>query len=231
MIEVGDATALLPLSEQAFMQLRRDCISGKLAPGRKLKMDALQDAYGISSSPLREALNRLSQEGLVSADARRGFRVTPISYADLADVTHMRMMLEVAALRSSIEHGDVSWETGLLSAYHRLEHCESRLAWPAALDDAWSLLHRSFHLALIGGCPSGRQVTASISLFDQSERYRYFTARYRTVPRDKRHDHKKMLDAALSRNADLACTLLQAHIRGTLKNVKAALQLYEAEAA
>src|SRR5689334_18962161 len=87
-----------PLVEQAFARLRADVLAGAFAAGSKLKLDELQGLYGYSSSPLREALSRLSQEGLVRADERRGFRVAPISAEDLADITHMRVMLDVPAL-------------------------------------------------------------------------------------------------------------------------------------
>ena len=84
-----------PLVDQAFQRLRHDVLTGTFAAGRKLKVEELQSAYGFSSSPLREALSRLSQEGLVRADERRGFRVAPLSVDDLADITRMRLMLDV----------------------------------------------------------------------------------------------------------------------------------------
>ena len=83
----------LDFHDVLFQVLRQDVLSGRHAPDIKLKLDSLQSLYGFSSSPLREALNRLVQEGLVKADERRGFRVTPISPADLADITKMRLML------------------------------------------------------------------------------------------------------------------------------------------
>ena len=92
------------VSEQAFQALRMDVLSGQHAPESKLKVEALQNHYGFSSSPLREALNRLVQEGLVKADERRGFRVAPMSPHDLADITKMRLMLDVTALHESIQH-------------------------------------------------------------------------------------------------------------------------------
>jgi DNA-binding GntR family transcriptional regulator len=115
------------VSEQACQALRQDVLSGRHAPDGKLKLDALQTLYGFSSSPLREALNRLVQEGLVQADERRGFRVTPISPADLADITKMRLMLDIPALTESIQAGDDAWEADIVAAFHRLEKIESRL--------------------------------------------------------------------------------------------------------
>ena len=218
-----------PLVEQAFTRLRQDVLAGTFEAGAKLKLDELQSAYGYSSSPLREALSRLAQEGLIRADERRGFRVAPISEDDLADITRMRVMLDVPALREAIAHGDDAWEADILAAYHRLEKVESRLGdGPVILDNDWSQLHRAFHLALVAACPSVRQRVWGASLFDQAERYRRFSARHRKTARRKSNEHKKIMDATLRRDADTACVLLEEHILSTQRNVLAALKAAQA---
>jgi DNA-binding GntR family transcriptional regulator len=212
------------LTEQAFQRLRRDVINGRHAPQIKLKLDELQATYGYSSSPLREALSRLSQEGLVKMDDRRGFRVTPISSEDLADVTHMRLMVEVPALRVAIQVGDDVWEATVVAAAYRLERIEAQLGdGQLVLDDAWSQVHRDFHMGLLAGCPSKRQLALCASLFDQVERYRRFSARHRVASRTKSREHKRLLKAVLERDGDTACALLTEHIQGTQRNVDAAL--------
>src|SRR6478735_9133177 len=95
-----------PLVDLAVDQLRQDLLSGVHAPGSKLKVDELRARYGYSSSPLREALNRLTQEGLVVADQRRGFRVASMSVEDFADITRLRLLLDLQALEESILTGD-----------------------------------------------------------------------------------------------------------------------------
>jgi DNA-binding GntR family transcriptional regulator len=220
-----------PLVDQAFQRLRKDVLTGTFAAGVKLKVEELQAAYGFSSSPLREALSRLSQEGLVRADERRGFRVAALTPDDLEDITRMRLMLDVPALREAIEHGDDAWEAAIVAAFYRLEKIESRLPeGPVILDDEWSGLHRDFHSTLIAACPSQRQLAWSESLFDQAERYRRFSARFRKSNRRKSNEHKKLMDATLRRDADTACALLTDHIRGTLRNVTAAFEAAAAEA-
>jgi GntR family transcriptional regulator, carbon starvation induced regulator len=212
-----------PLVDQAFQRLRHDVLTGNFAADTKLKVEDLQAAYGFSSSPLREALSRLSQEGLVRADERRGFRVAALAPEDLRDITHMRLMLDVQALRESIEHGDDAWEAAIVAAFYRLEKVESRLPdGPVILDEEWSALHRDFHAALLAACPSPRQLAWSASLFDQAERYRRFSARHRKSARRKSNEHKKLMEATLRRDAATACALLTEHIRGTLRNVQAA---------
>ncbi|WP_342619441.1 FCD domain-containing protein [Rhodoferax sp. GW822-FHT02A01] len=219
-----------PLVEQAFERLRKDVLTGVYPAGVKLKIDDLQEAYGISSSPLREALSRLAQEGLVRADERRGFRVASISTEDLADITRMRLVLDVQALAESIQLGDDAWEASIVAAYHRLERVESRLGdGPLQLDDEWGTLHREFHLSLLAACPSERQRKWSASLFDQAERYRRYSARYRTTPRRKSNEHKKIMDAALKRDNEVACALLHDHILGTQRSVLSVLKVMTLE--
>lgn len=221
----ASADSSTPLSEQAFRSLRHDVLIGTFEAGSKLKLEELQGHYGFSSSPLREALSRLTQEGLVRADERRGFRVAPISLEDLNDITGMRLMLDVHALRGAIELGDDAWEGAVVAAFHRLEKVESRLGdGPVILDEEWSEVHRTFHLALVAACASDRQRMWSASLFDQAERYRRFSARHRQAGRRKSNEHRKIMDATLRRDADTACALLSEHILSTQRNVEAAIR-------
>ena len=212
------------LVDQVAARLRSDVLSGLLAPLTKLKVDVLQQNYRVSSSPLREALSRLAQEGLVRADERRGFRVPALSAADLNDIVRLRLMLDVQALRESIALGDDAWEADIVASFHRLERMEKRYAdGPAVLDDEWMVLHRDFHFALMAACPSPRQLAWSASLFDQAERYRRFSARHRQAPHSKVREHQRLMTAVLEREVDTACLLLTEHILSTQRNVEKAL--------
>lgn len=214
-----------PLTEQAFTLLRQDVIGGHFEAGVKLKLDELQDRYGFSSSPLREALSRLAQEGLVRADERRGFRVAQLSADDLKDITRMRLLIDVQALEDAMANGDDSWEAHIMAAHHRLDKMESRFSdGPLVLDEAWSSLHKDFHMALLAACTSVRQRTWSESLFDQAERYRRFSARHRTTSRRKSDEHRQLMEAVIGRHTEQACALLTEHVQSTLRNVESALQ-------
>lgn len=222
----------IPLTEQAFRRLRHDVLIGTYSAGAKLKLDELQQHYGVSSSPLREALSRLTQEGLVRSDERRGFRVADLSLNDLADITNMRLLLDTQAIRESIEAGDDAWEGALIAAYHQLEKVEARLSdGPVVLDDNWGALHRAFHMALIAACPSERLRSWSASLFDQAERYRRASARLRQTARKKSTEHRKIMDTALRRDAQTAASLLAEHIKSTQRNVEAAVRKAQGTAA
>ena len=77
--EAGSNDKDLPLSDRAYRRLRRQILDGLIPPEGKLKLDVLQRQLSLSSSPLREALNRLLAEGLVQSDDHRGFRASPMS--------------------------------------------------------------------------------------------------------------------------------------------------------
>ena len=165
------ADAAATAADRAFAALRRDVLCGEALPGAKLKIELLQRRYGLSSSPLREALNRLVQEGLVTADERRGFRAAELSLEDLRDINHMRLLLDPQALADAIAHGDDRWEAQIVAVAYRLEKVESRLGdGPVVLDDEWGALHREFHPSLLAGCRSARQKARCASRFDQAER-------------------------------------------------------------
>ena len=220
-------TSATPLTrtESAFLQLRRDVLQGVHPAGEKLKLELLQEQYGLSSSPLREALHRLAQEGLVRADERRGFRAAPMSAEDIHDITRMRLMMDLPALTESMAAGGDAWESEVVAAFHRLEILESRLSdGPVVLDQDWSHRHRQFHMALLSACPSARLLSLSASLFDQAERYRHLSARHRQNARRKSEEHRRLMQAVLKRDAATACAMLEEHIRGTERNVLLALK-------
>jgi len=213
------------LVDQAVSQLHQDLLSGVHQPGSKLKVDELRERYGYSSSPLREALNRLTQEGLVVADQRRGFRVAPMSSDDFADITRLRLLLDLQALEESIQLGDDEWEIRSVSAFYRLQKVEARFGdGPLVLNEEWSVRHKEFHMELLSASSSRRLLQMCSTLFDQAERYRRFTAKYRSDPRSKSTEHEDILNAATKRDVVAAKTLLTAHISRTQESLTRVLE-------
>ena len=208
-----------PLSEQAYQLIRDRILRGTIAAGEKLKIDVLQRDYQFSSSPLREALNRLVAENLVVADERRGFRAAPVTAKDLMDLTAMRLVVEPGALQASIANGSDVWEAQVVAAFYRLDRIERKIAaGEMARDDEWTARHKDFHMSLVSACGSDRLVELCSKLFDQSERYRRLSASLRQKPRNTSEEHQKLMEAALSR-ASGAVALLRDHIERTAEHV------------
>ena len=98
------------LAQTAYRQLRRDIITGQRLPGERLRLAKLSALYGIGPTPLREALQKLGQDGLVDVEENRGFAVAGLDPVEFADLNTARTALEVEAIRLSLAHGDDAWE-------------------------------------------------------------------------------------------------------------------------
>jgi DNA-binding GntR family transcriptional regulator len=215
------------LAAQAFRRLRASILTAECPPGSKLRLEALQERYGLSSSPLREALNRLAAEGLVEVEERRGFRVKPVSIDELNDLTRIRLLLEREAIRQSMLRGDDRWEAGVVAAFHRLRLAQGRLTGAEMiLDEAWTTAHHDFHRALVAACGSPILRQLCTSYFEQAQRYRMISARFRKTSKDSAASHRRLMNAVLSRQLHAAETLVTDHIEQTAANVAAALQSY-----
>ena len=103
-------------ASHVYDRLREDLLSGRLAPSRKLQMRFLTETYQTGQTPLREALNRLTADGLVEVREQRGFYVKDISRAELAELTKTRCWVEALALRESMAAASASGATTALSS-------------------------------------------------------------------------------------------------------------------
>lgn len=209
------------LAETAYAALRRDIISGALAPDVPLRMAFLCDRYGMGMSPLREALSRLQAERLVTAIPLRGFLVAPLSSAELTDTTDTRILIETEALRRSIARGGVDWAAALQQALTSL----LTEAGPGTDPDRLESLHHGFHTALVAGCGSRWLMDLFEKLYTESERYRFhaLTVESRDGSRDLAAEHRAIAAAALARDTELAVSLLAAHYRRTETVLKSRL--------
>ncbi|AVO45879.1 GntR family transcriptional regulator [Phreatobacter cathodiphilus] len=199
--------------ESAYKRIRTDIITGRLAPGRRLRLDALRHDYGASISTLRETLNRLVSEKLVVAEGQRGFEVGPISAANLREIAALRQLLECHALRQSFAQGDLEWEARVIAAHHKLAQMEARMASGDRTDtDLWKRYDWQFHQALVSACGSQVLMHAHAAIFERYLRYQMIALSYRGAIAAA--EHLAMKDAALRRDADEGCALLERHIAG-----------------
>ncbi|MBX3455378.1 FCD domain-containing protein [Ferrovibrio sp.] len=206
------------LTEFAYRRLREDIIAGHFPSGAKLQIEDLKARYGLSASPVREALSRLISQGFVASESQRGFRVAPMSAEDLADITLARQVVESAALALAIRKGDDAWEGEVLSAFHKLDRHVLRLGGRPVQDlAAFSELHKAFHAALIAACGSPRLIEEQSRLYDQAERYRHgmMYSFLSDAEVDLMGEHRALMEAVLARDADAALRLLHHHLGHT----------------
>jgi GntR family carbon starvation induced transcriptional regulator len=213
------------LSEQAHERIRRDILNGGLFPGEKLQIEAISERYGIGIAPVREALNRLSSEGLVERKSQRGFFVAEISMTALEELVKTRIWLETLALRESIQNADEIWEEQLVLSYHRLARTHRRMPAEACPEqtEEWEIRHKEFHLLLLDRCRSSWLMGFCSTMMDQAVRYRSLSMNVHPSLLRRQGaaaEHEELLQAAIDRNADLACQLLTDHYTKTLEGLR-----------
>ncbi|CAB3796261.1 GntR family transcriptional regulator [Pararobbsia alpina] len=217
-------TGTSPSLTADFVQsLRMEILAGTRTPGERVPLEGLRQAYGISLSPIREGLSRLVAEGLLIPVGQRGYRVAPVSLEEFIDIKTLRVDLELKALRESIRHGDESWDLSLMAALQRLRNFEQK-RWLADEVDAWEERHHAFHSTLIGACQSPILIQFCKTLHDMGDRYRRVFLKAHEPDRDVTQEHLAMYQAAVDRNADVACDILRNHIERTGMNVLAVMR-------
>ena len=186
--------------------VRRMILAGKFPPGERLMPRDLQERFGVSVIPVREALRTLEAEGLVVTTPRRGTRVATLSLAELNDVYSLRRMIEPPLSAAATRIRTHAHVERARRAYERME------AIDGAEMDAWLLVHREFHWSLLDvglGAVSARTIR---QLWDISERYVHLTVSAFRIDKPARHDHKLLIDAFETGDAERLAIEWDAHL-------------------
>ncbi|NQW80833.1 MAG: GntR family transcriptional regulator [Polaromonas sp.] len=188
--------------------MRADITHGLLAPSSKLRVEAMCKRYGVGASPLREALSRLSAEGLVDRTEQRGFNVAALQWSELPILTHSRAQLESLALRESINARDTDWEHELVLLVHQLSRTSRSLALDTYIPNPeWETLHRTFHRVLLARCTSRWMRGFCDNLADEAYRFRQVAAGQHFGSRNEHAEHVAILKLPLlaMRSKPLIC--------------------------
>jgi DNA-binding GntR family transcriptional regulator len=206
------------LTERAEASLEQSIVKGRLVPGMKLRIAEIAKDFGVSQTPMREALSRLVSRGLVVAVGQRGFRVAPIGAGDLADITMTRVAVEGAALRRSMRIGGGKWEGEIVSSLHQIKRIVGRSKSLKASPEL-NLVHKGFHASLIAGCGSPRMIDLASQLYDQAFRYRTIMLATAISADDFIAEHEQLTETVLSRSANAAVAKLSAHLERTYRDI------------
>ena len=212
---------LIPLpkrtqAEIACDSIRAEILDGRLPPGAKLNIKALEERFGLSLGAVREALSRLGAEGMVVCESHRGYHVSPVSSGELLDLTHARIEMESLCIAQAMAQGDVEWETRIVAAAHRMERLQGVPSEAEARSTpAWNAAHGEFHEALVSACSNQWLLRMRHMLYRQSERYRRLSVPLGNDERDVRAEHQVLMDAVLCRDAEAARGAIEVHLLAT----------------
>src|SRR5258705_4848967 len=210
------------LSERAANLVERDIIAGVHPPGARLGIVDLVQRYEIGATPLAEGLCRLVSRGLIVGIGQRGFRVADVSREDLLDITRMRTVVELEALRLAILHGNDAWEAGIVGSLHQMRRHIQRTGndFREGAPD-FDRLHKAFHTSLLAACESRRLLIAHSELYDQAYRYRRVMMRSFDSAKNFVAAHQDLADRVLARDVGGSQAMLDGHLRSTLDIVYA----------
>lgn len=162
-------TDAAPVTVEALHdELRRQILTGELAPGAVLSQVKLADAFGTGRTPLREALRMLQREGLVDAEYNRRVRVAELSTSELDQIYACRVVLEAMAVRATIPRLE---DDDFIRLRELLAAMEAFMPNPPEHLADWEESHSAFHRLLISRA-GDRIVRDALELQDQSLRYR-----------------------------------------------------------
>jgi DNA-binding GntR family transcriptional regulator len=194
-----------PLRDQVYRQILDRIQRGDAAPGTRLRDTTLSADLGVSRTPVREALLRLTGDGVLDADMGRGFRVPPLDPREIGDAGQILGALEALALEISAEPAPE--QLGRLAELDRkLEHTRGDAIACADLEDEW-------HRVLLERCPNRHLLDIIATVRQISRRYllAYLRASSRaalsTLP------HQKIVEALRNRDRAAAARLLNQHWR------------------
>lgn len=185
--------------------LAKRIVTGRLPAGAPVRQDHVATEFNASHVPVREAFRRLEARGLVRSEPRRGVRVTAMDSASILELSEMRAVLEVMALRHAMQK---LTKDDLCAA-------ETALVMGEASDEleAWDIANRQFHRALVTPCGMPRLLATIDDLHEAGARFLYAT--WQIFERQSATDaieHRAVLAAVRSGNQEEACILLHTHI-------------------
>lgn len=142
------------LTNELAFRIQEDILRGALAPGTRLFQEQLSERYGVSRTPLREAIHRLEAQGLVTKLPNRGVVVRQLSERELREIYEVRAELESFAADLAARHADAELLAQMDAAQARLSGAIDELrqtgaaAAPASLNDRITRGNTEFHMTI-----------------------------------------------------------------------------------
>lgn len=187
--------------------LREAILDGILEGGEPLRQEEIARHFGVSRSPVREALRQLEGEGLVSFAPHRGAVVSKLSYHEVVEITELRILLETAAMRKALpmmEDEDIERAREVL---HTIDE-------EADLIPRWSELNWRFHATLLARADRPRLLHLIKAQHDAFERYIRVHLALSDYEKPQR-EHYELLDLCRRKDTDAVLDLLTRHIQNT----------------
>lgn len=205
----------VPQSRTEWMtdQLREAILSGDIPPGAQVRQREIEARFGVSATPVREAIQRLAAERLLVTTPQRGAQVAPYDPVELEHIYELRLMLEPIATTRSVARADDEWRSGVETAFRAMRDAD------ATRPSDWSERHNRFHRAVRARCDSPWILRIIDDLVLHTERYRRLL-RAQTELSQPHAEHADLHLACLAGDVDRATSITRVHIQSSLDVVR-----------
>ena len=202
-----EADHAVPLRESVYHTLRKSILTGELKPGERLREISLGKNLGTSRTPIREAIRKLEQDGLVQITPRSGARVAPISQADLKDVLEVRRTLDV--LCADLASRRISAE-GKRKLSEAMMHFEQAVKRGDRMEVAGADV--DIHDIILEETGNRKLKELFTGLADQIYRYRFEYIKDESHDTEIAEEHRELVEAILAGDRERAMTAARVHI-------------------
>tara|TARA_R110002049_G_scaffold267817_1_gene444278 strand:- start:3374 stop:4093 length:720 start_codon:yes stop_codon:yes gene_type:complete len=198
------AKNLPPISQQIYLALRKAIIRCEISPGAMLDAGAIAREYDVSRTPVRDAMQRLAADGLVSIQSRSGYRVAAITFQGVHEILDLRAAIGPHTARQAARYARPEEITKLRTIVAE---------YKKPLDvGTMQQVARRFHVAIAQCSRNQRLVALSENLFDELERLVRFAIDFSVKAGEHSDEHTALVDAIEAGDGERAAAIETAHI-------------------
>jgi DNA-binding GntR family transcriptional regulator len=206
-----------PLGDQVYSIIWDQIAAHQLRPGDKISDLRLSEQLGVSRTPVREALHRLSQDGIVQSRNRRGFFVNSFSREDVREVYDIRSALEVLAVRLGLPNLTAA---ELEKAQHDLDQARLKVEnGNAEAGELWLRADRDFHQLLARASQSRRLAALIAGLHAQIAVFQVYGTHSHEINLLTLDHHQSIVTALIERDSPAAERAMECHIQEVKRRI------------
>lgn len=210
-LKTVDLGAASSSSDVIFDALREGIVEGTLQDGDLLRQDQIATMFNVSRIPVREALARLEEQGLVTNQRYKGAVVSSLSLDEISELFEFRALLEGEVIRQAVDQiTDRTLDEAKTFAQEFAHETDS---------SRWGTLNRRFHYTLYKDCKKPYHLQIIANALDNVSRYLRAQLVLTSGIERARKEHAGILNAAINRDSNAASELTRAHILGASRSL------------